>query len=167
MNIDTVKIYGSKKMLNLFVGRDGQAFILLTAWTTERNIRASTTPASMASQERNIIMKMLITVLASLFVVSCASRPASITPVAISASDYTSLSCQQTIATLSSKRDEENELSRQQSRAATGDAIGVFLLLLPVSSIFGGDVEGELAQAKGEVVALERAVGLNCEQNGD
>lgn len=114
--------------------------------------------------KRLIIMRILSFLVISVLAVSCASRPGSVTPVAISASDYANLSCQETISLLSSKRDEESELSRQQSRAATGDAVGVFFVLLPVGSLIGSDVEGELAQSKGEVVALERAVGLNCDQ---
>lgn len=110
-------------------------------------------------------MKILYTCLLMILVTSCASRPGSVTPVAISASDYANLSCQETISLLSTKRSEQDELSRQQSRAATGDAIGVFFVLLPVGSLVGSDVEGELAQAKGEVVALERAVGLNCDES--
>jgi hypothetical protein len=55
-------------------------------------------------------------------------------------------------------RERENALTRQQNNAATADAVGVFLLLVPAGSVFGGNVEGELAQAKGEVMALERAV---------
>ena len=41
-------------------------------------------------------------------------------------------------------------------------AVGVFFVLLPVGSIFGADVSGELAEVKGEVNALERAIAQNC-----
>tara|TARA_B110001450_G_C17262813_1_gene336209 strand:+ start:357 stop:521 length:165 start_codon:yes stop_codon:yes gene_type:complete len=53
-------------------------------------------------------------------------------------------------------------LTRKQNNAATGDSVGVLFLLLPVGSIFGADVSGELAEVKGEVNALERAVVQNC-----
>ncbi|EGG28357.1 hypothetical protein IMCC3088_312 [Aequoribacter fuscus] len=53
-------------------------------------------------------------------------------------------------------------LVKKQNNAATGDAVGVALVLLPVGSLFGSDVEGELAQAKGEVMALQGAVSINC-----
>jgi hypothetical protein len=46
--------------------------------------------------------------------------------------------------------------------ASRPDAIGVFLVLLPIGSAFGGDNEGVVAQYKGEVLALERAMGMNC-----
>jgi hypothetical protein len=103
-------------------------------------------------------------VLCTLFM-SCASRPASITPVAVSATDYAGLSCGSTMVALTGKRTEVDELSRQQSRAATGDAIGVLFMLLPVGTIIGANVKGELALAKGEMNALERAVSLNCNSN--
>lgn len=63
---------------------------------------------------------------------------------------------------LAQKKATMNALVRDQNNAATGDAVGVFFVLLPIGSIFGADVEGELAQAKGEVMALQGAVTINC-----
>jgi len=63
---------------------------------------------------------------------------------------------------LQQKQAKRNALVNSQNNAATGDAVGVFFFLLPVGSIFGADKEGELAQAKGEVLALEGAVMINC-----
>lgn len=40
-------------------------------------------------------------------------------------------------------------LSNQQSKAATGDALGVFLIGVPVSSLSGNDHEAEIAILKG------------------
>ena len=40
-------------------------------------------------------------------------------------------------------------LSNQQNKAATGDALGVFLIGVPVSSMSGGDHETEIAILKG------------------
>ncbi|MBT4626349.1 MAG: hypothetical protein HOC63_06620 [Rhodospirillales bacterium] len=58
---------------------------------------------------------------------------------------------------------EKNSLPLQEkNNAATGDAVAVFITLLPLGSIFGADKEGELAQAKGEVLALEGAISINC-----
>ena len=72
------------------------------------------------------------------------------------------MTCSQLTTLLGEKRDSLREAERQQNRAATGDAIGVFLVLLPVGSAFGGDNEGVVAQYKGEVLALERAMGMTC-----
>lgn len=92
----------------------------------------------------------------------CASRPDAIAPSPVSASEYQGLSCSEITSLLAEKRDTLREAERQQNRAATGDAIGVFLVLLPIGSAFGGDNEGVVAQYKGEVLALERAMGMNC-----
>ena len=97
-----------------------------------------------------------------LVIAGCASRASSIAPVAIPSANYEGMSCDETKVALEQKKAKKNALTTQQNNAATGDAIGVFLVLLPVGSIFGADKEGELAQAKGEVLALEGAVRINC-----
>lgn len=38
----------------------------------------------------------------------------------------------------------------------------MLLLFVPVGSVFGGNVEGQLAQAKGEQAALERHIVNTC-----
>ena len=93
---------------------------------------------------------------------ACASRANSIAPVSVSATEYATLTCAETRYELAEARKRENALTRRQNNAATYDAAGVFLLLVPVGSVFGSDVSGELAQTKGEVNALERAVTINC-----
>jgi hypothetical protein len=92
----------------------------------------------------------------------CATRASGVAPISISASEYQHLSCDEARAELANARERENALTRQQNNAATADSVGVFLLLVPVGSVFGSDVSGELAQAKGEVNALERAVPQRC-----
>jgi hypothetical protein len=42
-----------------------------------------------------------------------------------------------------------------------GDAIGVFLIGVPVSSLSGGDKEGLIAAAKGKELALQNRL-LGC-----
>ena len=95
-------------------------------------------------------------------VAACAGRANSVAPVAVSATEFAGMSCEDTRAELETARERENALTRRQNNAATADAAGVFLVLLPLGSVFGGDVAGELAQAKGEADALERAVRANC-----
>lgn len=41
-------------------------------------------------------------------------------------------------------------LEKQQSSAATGDALGVFLIGVPTTSLTGGDKAGEIAVEKGK-----------------
>ena len=49
-----------------------------------------------------------------------------------------------------------NALSADQKKAASGDAWGVFLLGLPLSSMSGADKETEIAIAKGRLDAIDR-----------
>ena len=93
---------------------------------------------------------------------ACAGRANSVAPVAVSSTEYAGWTCEDTRGELDAARQRENALARRQNNAATADAAGVFLVLLPLGSVFGGDVSGELAQAKGEVNALKRAVTANC-----
>lgn len=95
--------------------------------------------------------------LATLAITGCASRASSVVPLNISSSTYTKHTCEQLNTQLNQKRAEQAALTSTQNKAATGDAIGVFLVLLPVGSIIGDDVEGELSKVKGEVIALEGA----------
>jgi hypothetical protein len=108
------------------------------------------------------ISRIMCITLLSLAVTGCASRASSVPPVSVSATEYSGMSCQETRAELASAREKSNALTRKQNNAATADAASVFLVLLPLGSVFGGDVSGELGQAKGELQALERAVPINC-----
>lgn len=108
-------------------------------------------------------MRALILVAASAAMLSaCAGRASTIAPVAISATDYSGMNCEAARGELVTARERVNALSRRQNNAAMADAAGVFLVLLPLGSVFGGSVEGELAQAKGEQAALERHIALRC-----
>lgn len=99
---------------------------------------------------------------AALMLAGCATRASSVAPVSVSAADYSSLSCQQSRDELQTARTRENALARRQNNAAVADAASVFLFLLPLGSVFGADVSGELAEAKGETNALERRVRDAC-----
>ena len=74
--------------------------------------------------------------------VGCAGRASSVAPTAIASTDYSNMSCPASREALIGARAREVELSRKQNR--------------------GGDVAGELAQAKGEVAALERHIVNRC-----
>lgn len=107
--------------------------------------------------------KILIATACALALVSgCATRASGVAPIAISSAEYAHLNCADGREQLAAARVRENALTRQQNNAATADAAGVFLLFVPVGSVFGADVAGELAQAKGEVNALERHVASRC-----
>lgn len=94
---------------------------------------------------------------ALLLTVACTPRPDSIAPVSMTGA-FDQLSCSQARANLEAERAKLADLEQRQNAAATGDAIGVFLVLIPVSKLTGGDVAGEVATSKGAVLALEQRV---------
>lgn len=107
-------------------------------------------------------IKSLLILSAFLSISACASRASGVAPLSISSSDYNGLSCEDAKAKLEVSRQTEYALTKKQNNAATADAAAVFLLAVPLGSVFGADVKGELAQAKGEVLALGRYVESTC-----
>ena len=101
-------------------------------------------------------MKQLLPIFlaASLALAACAPGPDAIAPVSM-AGTYDRTSCAQAQVALTAERATLAALSEQQRNAQTGDAIGVFLLAVPVSSLTGGDKTGLIATSKGKVLALE------------
>lgn len=92
-----------------------------------------------------------------LFAMACTPRPDSIAPVSMTGA-FDHLSCSMAKEKLTTERLNLAALERKQNNAATADAVGVFLLLVPVSKVTGGDVAGELGASKGAVLALEQRV---------
>lgn len=90
-----------------------------------------------------------------LAVTSCAKRPDAIVPVDIPMAAYSNLDCAGLSQELLKERSTLASLSKQQNDAATGDAFGVFLIGVPMSSTFGGDKEGQIAVSKGKVTSIE------------
>jgi hypothetical protein len=95
--------------------------------------------------------------LTAIVVAGCARRPDAIAPVSMPMEAYTSLSCNEMARELQAERGRLAALSETQNQAATGDAVGVFLIGIPTSTVFGGDKEGQLAASKGKVQAIEAA----------
>jgi hypothetical protein len=96
----------------------------------------------------------ILPILAVAGLAACAQSPGSIAPVSMG-NAYAGLSCTDARTMLDQERQTLAALESAQQGAVVGDAIGVFLLALPVSSLTGGDREGEIATSKGKVVALE------------
>lgn len=88
---------------------------------------------------------------------ACAQSPASIAPVSMG-NAYAGTSCRQAHADLVAERQQLAALESKQNGAVAGDAIGVFLIGVPVSSLTGGNVAGHIAASKGKVMALEARV---------
>lgn len=92
---------------------------------------------------------------ATLVLGACAPGPNAVAPAAYPASAFEKMSCTQAQKEYAAVTAEVEALSQKQRNAATGDAIGVFLIGVPASSVFGGDVQGDLSVAKGKKLALE------------
>ncbi|MEL7259468.1 MAG: hypothetical protein AAFN80_16795 [Pseudomonadota bacterium] len=95
----------------------------------------------------------------ALAVCACAKAPENIAAVPIETQSFAGMSCSQ----LNQKNIEQQQLlkalSSQQKQTQAGDAWGVFLLGLPVSSMSGSDKETEIAVTKGRIDAIERRKG--------
>lgn len=92
----------------------------------------------------------------ALLTAGCANRPDSIHADFVSYERFTSLSCPQLAVRLADTQAKLNESSIAQNNAATTDAVGVFLVGVPVSKLTG-DHEAEVAREKGEIEAIETA----------
>ena len=102
-------------------------------------------------------MRILCVALLALVLTACAKRPDAIAPTAIPMDAYTNMSCDELLTLLATEQANLAALSQQQNNAATGDALGVFLIGVPVSSVGGGDKEGNIAVSKGKIQAIEAA----------
>ena len=94
---------------------------------------------------------------ATLALSACASPPSRIAPVAVATSEYDGLSCSQLANELARVSTALEEAERRQRNAVAGDALTVFLVLVPVSAM-GGDSEAEVARLKGEKIAVSNAL---------
>ena len=104
----------------------------------------------------------LAVALAAIGLNGCATRPESIHASFVSHEKFVYLDCAALTARMSDTKAELEKLSRQQHYWANADAVGVFLVLVPVSKLVG-DYEGDIARLKGEVEAIETAqVKIKC-----
>jgi len=111
----------------------------------------------MKTMRIGLVLPVLAGVLAGALA-GCAKNPDAIAPISMPVNAYGGLSCDQLAVEHRRSSAALAAVSRQQEQAATGDAVGVFLIGVPVSSLSGGDKEGLVALHKGEIVAIEGAM---------
>jgi hypothetical protein len=92
---------------------------------------------------------------AALVLSACAPGPNAVAPAAMPAGLYDNLTCAQARAERVASAKREAALTDRQRSAATGDAVGVLLIGLPVSSMTGDDVQDQLATERGRLIALD------------
>lgn len=90
--------------------------------------------------------------------VACAKAPEKIAAVEVGSDSYARYSCKQLQSEKLNISQDLANLSAKQKDAASGDALGVFLLGLPISSMSGNDQEATIAIAKGKVQAIDRQI---------
>ena len=107
--------------------------------------------------------KLILPALCLAFVTACAKQPDQIAAVDVGGDAYARHSCSQLMHEKTTISQDLENLSAKQKSAANGDAWGVFLLGLPLSSMSGGDQETMIAVAKGRLQAIDRQlVAKNC-----
>ena len=84
----------------------------------------------------------------------CANRPESIHASFVPHEKFIHLDCAAMATRMVDTRTELEKYSEMQNSKATGDTVGVLLLGIPFSKLFG-DYEGDVARLKGETEALE------------
>ncbi|MCV0427173.1 MAG: hypothetical protein K5905_17060 [Roseibium sp.] len=100
---------------------------------------------------------------AFLSLTACAKGPDAIKPASIPLAAYTGQSCSNLSKELVLEKDRLEDLEDAQRSAQAGDAFGVFLIGIPISSATGGDKEGDLSVSKGKVQSIELAMkSKNC-----
>lgn len=103
-----------------------------------------------------MIQRTSIALIASLLALSaCAERPDAIAATPMPAGMYSHLSCSKARAEREQVQTTLNAMTAAQDKAATGDAIGVFLLGVPWSSLSGKDKAGQIATEKGKLLAID------------
>lgn len=109
-------------------------------------------------------MKIAIAaVVAVLVLAGCAKAPGSIAPSYVSEVPYQSYSCKQLGEEQARLAQAYVLAAKQQEDARTGDAMGVFFLGMPTSSLSGGNIAPEIASLKGQTVAVEKTIiAKNC-----
>ncbi len=102
-----------------------------------------------------------LAVLSTCLLSACAKGPDAIAPVSMG-NAFASVPCRDAATMLASERSQLAALSAAQRSAVTGDALGVFLIGVPMSSLSGADRSGDIAATKGKVIALENRVATGC-----
>ena len=99
-------------------------------------------------------VKLAVLTTMVLIIASCAKRPDEIAAVKMETAAYERMSCR-SLATEEAKVTAElNSMSAAQNSAASSDALGVFLLGIPWSSMSGNDQEALISVAKGRIDAI-------------
>lgn len=101
-------------------------------------------------------LKTLAPTVTIIALAACAKQPDKISAADIGDNQYRNYSCAKLQDAETRYNQALENLSAEQKQAASGDAWGVFLLGLPISSMSGADKETQIAVTKGHLQAIER-----------
>ena len=73
-------------------------------------------------------------------------------------SAYENMECPELLAERDRERTALAAASKAQNNAATADAVGVFLVLVPAGSVTGNDNEGKVAELKGKLISIDAVI---------
>lgn len=102
------------------------------------------------------IFNLGILAVAAVAISACAKQPDEIAAIPMESSMYAGQSCSSLSQTKLKLSQDLASLSAQQKSAASGDAFGVFMLGLPLSSMSGGDKEAAISVTKGKIDAINQ-----------
>lgn len=104
-------------------------------------------------------MRLIATAALAVFALSaCAKAPESIAPSYVSEVPYQSYTCVQLGQEKARLEQAYAVTAKAQNDARTGDAVGVFLIGMPTSTLSGGNVAAEVASLKGQMVAVDKTI---------
>ena len=106
-------------------------------------------------------MKPIILALVLVSLVSCATRPSSIQPAAVSKIPYVNMSCSNLVMQMTQEFSKLESLTGEQLSARAWD-IALNILILPGLGAATGDSEDEIAQSKGRMIVLQDAYSTRC-----
>ena len=106
-------------------------------------------------------MKPIILALVLVSLVSCAARPSSIQPAAVSKIPYVNMTCSNLEMQMTHELSNLETLTGEQLSARNWD-IALNILILPGLGAATGDSEDEIAQSKGRMIVLQDAYSTRC-----
>ena len=106
-------------------------------------------------------MKPIILALVLVSLVSCAARPSSIQPDAVSKIPYVNMSCSNLEMQMTQELSKLESLTGEQLSARNWD-ISLYIMILPGLGAATGDTEDEIAKSKGRMIVLQDAYSTRC-----
>ena len=106
-------------------------------------------------------MKPIILALVLFSLVSCAARPSSIQPAAVSKIPYVNMTCSNLEMQMTHELSNLETLTGEQLSARNWD-IALNILILPGLGAATGDSEDEIAQSKGRMIVMADEYSTRC-----